>query len=81
MTKNLSTVDRIVRLVIALILLYVAFAFYQTNFILAIIAFVLALILAVDVILGFCFVYKIFGISTRKEQGGSSFPSQPSQPQ
>ena len=77
MTKNLSTVDRIVRLVIALVLLYVAFSYYSTNFVLAIIAFVLALGTAITVITGFCIVYKLFGISTRKEQGGSSFPSQP----
>ncbi|MCR4275670.1 MAG: DUF2892 domain-containing protein [Candidatus Wolfebacteria bacterium] len=79
MTKNLSTIDRIIRLIIALGLLYVAFAYYQTNFVLAIIAFVLALGTAITVITGFCIVYKLFGISTRKDQGGSSFPSQPMQ--
>jgi len=79
MTKNIGTVDRIIRVVIALVLLYVAFTYYSTNFVLAIIAFVLGLALAITVITGFCFVYKLFGISTRKEQGDSSSPSQPSQ--
>jgi len=76
MQKNLGTIDRIIRLIIALGLLYVAFVYYQTNFILAIIAFILALGTAITVITGFCIVYKIFGISTRKEPVGSSFPSQ-----
>jgi len=72
MTKNLGTIDRIIRLIIALGLLYVAFAYYQTSFVLAIVAFIIALILAVNVILGFCLMYKIFGISTRKEPGVSA---------
>ncbi len=79
MVKNLGTIDRVIRLVIALALLPISFAFYQTNFILAIIAFVLALGTAITVITGFCIVYKLFGISTRKDSGGSSPPSQPMQ--
>jgi hypothetical protein len=63
MTVNESTTDRVIRLVLALILFYFAFQSASPwNWILGIVAVVLLF----TAITGFCVLYKVLGISTKR---------------
>ena len=66
MTKNMSTTDRVVRVVIALIVAIL----YFTNVIsgaLAIILGILAVVLLATAVVGFCPLYAPFKFSTLKK--------------
>jgi hypothetical protein len=66
MVKNLGTVDRVVRLVAAVVIAVL----YFTNVISGVVAIVLgilALILLVTSLIGFCPLYVPFKFSTRKK--------------
>ena len=63
MKKNMSTADRIIRLVISAILV----ALYFTNIIggtVGLILLILATVFTITSIISFCPLYSIFGIST-----------------
>lgn len=67
MKKNMGTIDKAIRLFIALIVV----ALYSTNFIsgtLGIILLVLAGIFVLTSFISFCPLYLPFGISTRKKE-------------
>lgn len=70
MTRNEGTADRIIRILLGLILLYLATAKFTGT--LAIVVGVIAVILLITGITGFCALYKLFGVCTLKksEQGG-----------
>lgn len=63
MNTNESAADRIVRIVIAVIAAVVA---WKTAGVVSVIAWVVAAIMALTAIVGFCPLYRIFGISTCK---------------
>ncbi|MGC9396316.1 MAG: YgaP family membrane protein [Anaerolineae bacterium] len=66
MVKNMGTVDRVVRVVVAILIAIL----YFTNVIsgaLAIILGILALVFVATSFIGFCPLYVPFKISTRKE--------------
>jgi hypothetical protein len=65
MTTNVSTIDRIVRLVIAVAAFIGAFAVGLTT-LLGIVLAVVGVIMAVTAAVGFCPLYRAFGISTCK---------------
>lgn len=67
MIKNIGSVDKVIRIIIGLFLIYYAIANYSISMVWAIIAGVIGLGFIVTVFTGFCFIYKIFGISTDKE--------------
>jgi hypothetical protein len=63
MTVNESTTNRVIRFVLALILFYFAFQSASPwNWILGIVAVVLLF----TAITGFCVLYKVLGISTKR---------------
>jgi hypothetical protein len=63
MAVNESTTDRVIRFVLALILFYFAFQSASSwNWILGIVAVVLLF----TAITGFCALYKVLGISTKR---------------
>lgn len=63
MTKNVGTVDKIVRGVIALAAVIAAFA-AGLGTVWGIVLLVVAVIAAVTAVAGFCPLYRLFGIST-----------------
>lgn len=65
MNKNVSNVDRIIRLVAAVVFFGVAFAVGITT-ILGIVLAVLGVVMVVTAAIGFCPLYRIFGLSTNK---------------
>jgi len=68
MKKNLGTVDRIVRLILSLFLFYLGFfVFISYNIIFSLIAFIFALMLIYNSLMGYCGLYEFFGISTNKK--------------
>ena len=67
MKKNLGTADRWIRIVLALIILVL----YLTGVIsgtLALILGIVALLLFITALIGWCGLYTILGISTRKKE-------------
>lgn len=61
--QNESTTDRIIRAIVGLILLVVA---YLLSGILSIILYVVAAVSLFTASTGFCALYKLFGYSTKK---------------
>jgi len=72
MKPNVGLIDKIIRGLIGLGLIYVASLTYAGHLILSIIVFVLALVAIITSFTGFCLFYKIFGIDTNKSQKNSS---------
>ncbi|WP_018111848.1 YgaP family membrane protein [Thermus igniterrae] len=63
MTVNESTTDRVIRFVLALVLLYFAFQSASPwNWVLGVVAAVLLF----TAITGFCALYRVLGISTKR---------------
>ncbi len=63
MKTNESNADRIIRFVIAIIAAVVA---WKTAGAISVIAWIVAAIMALTAIVGFCPLYRVFGISTCK---------------
>jgi len=66
MSTNESGVDRIIRVVIAIAAVVGAFAVGPSS-VLGIILFVVAAIMLVTAAVGFCPLYRLFGLSTKKK--------------
>ena len=66
MISNVSGVDRIVRVVIAIAAVIGAFAVGASS-VLGIILFVVAAIMLITAAVGFCPLYRLFGLSTKKK--------------
>jgi hypothetical protein len=67
MKKNMSSADKIIRLIVAAIIAVL----YFTNTIsgtLGIVLLVLAIVFVLTSLISFCPLYTIFGISTNKEE-------------
>ena len=63
--KNESSLDRIVRVVLAVVFYILgAYVFMGT---LSVVFYVLALVMLLTAITGFCLLYKLFGINTDKK--------------
>jgi len=67
MSKNESNADRIIRVVIAIAAVLGAFAVGASS-VLGIILFVVAAIMLVTAAVGFCPLYRLFGLSTNKKK-------------
>jgi len=67
MKKNVGTVDKIVRGILGLILIYLGVFFYATNLVLSIILFIVGLLLIITSMTGFCFFYTLIGVNTKKD--------------
>ena len=66
MSSNESTLDRIIRVIVAIVAVAAAFAVGATS-VLGIILFIVAAIMLVTAAVGFCPLYRLFGLSTRKK--------------
>jgi ammonia channel protein AmtB len=65
--RNEGTLDRVIRLIVGVALLYVGFLHKQwITGTLATVLGVVGVILCITSITGFCLLYKPFGIDTRK---------------
>ncbi|MGK7952582.1 MAG: DUF2892 domain-containing protein [Xenococcaceae cyanobacterium] len=67
MFNNLGTVDRIIRLVLAIALAYFGLLIYSGSA-LGIGLTIAAAVLAISALAGSCMLYGLFGINTRKPQ-------------
>lgn len=65
MEKNVGQTDRTIRIIIAVILLY--FIDYSTGAAQLVLG-ILAAVLLVTALNGFCLIYKAFGLSTKKKK-------------
>ena len=65
MSTNVSGLDRVIRVVIAIAAVAIAFAVGASS-VLGIILFVVAAIMLVTAAVGFCPLYRLFGLSTKK---------------
>lgn len=74
MIKNVGTIDKAIRVIVGLFLIYFAVVNYSTSMILAIVSGIVGLALIITVFTGFCFLYKIFGVNTNKDGGDSQMP-------
>ncbi len=76
MIKNVGTIDRVIRIVLGLILLYAAWAMYNTDSLVwAIVSLVVGIYVLITAITGSCFIYKAMGVNT---DTSSTPPSNPS---
>jgi len=66
MERNESNADRILRLIVAVVAAGIAFAVGGSGSVLGVILFVVAAIMLVTAAVGFCPLYRIFGLSTHK---------------
>jgi len=64
MQTNESGLDRIIRALAGLLILYLAYAVFSG--VLQILGYVVGLILILTAITGFCLLYKLLGFSTKK---------------
>jgi len=67
MKKNMGSYDKLIRLVVAIVLIVLYYKEVLTGT-LGIIALVLALVLTVTSLIGFCPLYTLFGINTCKKE-------------
>jgi hypothetical protein len=65
MIKNESNADRVIRVVIAIAAIAGAFAVGASS-VVGIVLFVVAAIMLVTAAVGFCPLYRLFGLSTNK---------------
>ena len=83
MNKNIGIIDRVIRFIVGLVLLYGGY-YFGISTIVGIVLIVLGAISFIESLIGFCLIYKIFGISTAKPkiaQGQLQQPQNPQQPQ
>jgi uncharacterized membrane protein len=67
MKKNMGTIDKVIRILIAVVVVVLFFA-HVISGVLAIILLVLSAIFVMTSLLGFCPLYLPFGLSTRKKE-------------
>jgi len=66
MKKNMGTIDRVIRIVIAVVIAAIYFS-GNISGTAAIVLGVIAVIFLLTSLIGFCPIYKVVGLSTRKE--------------
>ena len=66
MKKNESTADRIIRIILGAVFIY--FAYQLNTGIPAIMLYILAAIMFLTALSGYCCLYSLFGINTRKKK-------------
>jgi len=66
--KNIGLIDQIIRGILGLFFVYLSKIILGKNFILSAIIFIVALILIITALTGFCPLYKIFGFNTRRKK-------------
>ena len=64
MNKNVSNTDRIIRLVIAVVAAVLAFTVTSPGTVWGIILIIVAIAMVVTAAIGWCPIYRVFGLST-----------------
>lgn len=64
--KNESNLDRILRIIAAVVFLYLGMSAFTG--VLSVVMYALAIVMIVTAASGFCPLYKLFGISTKKDK-------------
>jgi hypothetical protein len=64
MKQNESTVDRLIRAIVGVVIIYLSYV--KLSGTVAIIGYVIGIISVVTALTGFCYLYKVLGISTKK---------------
>jgi len=67
MKKNMGTVDKMIRVLVAVVVLVLYFT-HVISGTLAVILIILAVVFVATSLLGFCPLYLPFGLSTRKKE-------------
>jgi hypothetical protein len=67
MKKNMGTTDKVIRVLVAVVILVLYFTHVITGT-LAVILLILAGVFVVTSLLGFCPLYLLFGLSTAKKE-------------
>ncbi len=67
MKKNMGTIDKVIRVLVAVIVLVLYFT-HVISGTLAVILLILSAVFVVTSLLGFCPLYLPFGLSTRKKE-------------
>ena len=67
MTKNAGTIDRIIRIVVAALFVYLAFAVVGATSVWGIILLILAVVFLFTSLSGFCPLYTLIGVNTNKK--------------
>jgi hypothetical protein len=67
MKKNMGTTDKVIRVLVAVIILVLYFT-HVISGTLAVILLILSAVFVVTSLLGFCPLYLPFGLSTRKKE-------------
>ena len=67
MGKNVGQTDKVIRIVVAII---AAIAAFMTGGTLGIVLWIVAAVMLVTGLVGFCPLYRLFGISTRSAEQG-----------
>ena len=75
--QNENSTDRIIRVIVGVILLLVA---YNLTGAWSIIMYVISLIVFITAVTGFCALYKLSGISTLKDSVAPTAPTPPTSP-
>lgn len=65
MKKNESTIDRVIRAILGIIILYYAYVSLAGAW--AIVGYVVGIILLFTAATGFCYLYKVIGINTKNK--------------
>ncbi len=63
--KNVGLIDRIIRIILGVVLIYVGWVVWENN-IAGIILDIVGIILIITGIAGYCWLYKLLGIKTCK---------------
>ncbi len=64
MKKNESIIDRVVRAILGIIIIYYAYASLVGAW--AIVGYIVGIVLLFTAVTGFCYLYKVIGINTKK---------------
>jgi Protein of unknown function (DUF2892) len=67
MKKNMGTIDKVIRVLVAVIILVLYFT-HVISGTLAVILLILAAVFVVTSLLGLCPLYLLFGLSTKKKE-------------
>jgi hypothetical protein len=67
MKKNMGTIDKVIRVLVAVIILVLYFT-HVISGTLAVILLILAAVFVVTSLLGLCPLYLLFGLSTNKKE-------------
>lgn len=64
MKKNEGTIDRVVRGIVGIVILYLSYAKFSGG--VAVLGYIVGLVAIITALTGFCYLYTLLGINTDK---------------